>query len=132
MEHPGEGGDRTPDVVVRGSAGSCIDGYKGTCGPRSDSMRHPDLCALEAADESAAVIARGPEEDLSDPLLELLVAKDVLCQPPIGLKVGAGSLGAESGTEVRAPEAGSCESPGRVLIGDRPGRGVDGDGDVSL
>ena len=38
-------------------------------------MRHPDLCALEAADESAAVIARGPEEDLSDPLLELLVAK---------------------------------------------------------
>src|SRR5947207_7010230 len=86
LEHPGEGGDRTADVVVCGSAGPGIDRDKGTCDPRRDSMRHPDICALEIADKSAAVLAGGPEEDLSDLLLELLVAE------ALGLLHGSSAL----------------------------------------
>jgi hypothetical protein len=49
-------------------------------------MRHPDVCVLEVADESAAVLSCGPEEDLSDSLLKLLVAEE------LGLLHGASSL----------------------------------------
>jgi hypothetical protein len=88
LEHPGEVGDRTPHVLIGGSTGSGIEGDEGACDLRRDTMRHPDLCALQVADESAAVLAGGPEEDLSDPLLELVVAEALgLLHDPSPLRI---------------------------------------------